>query len=96
MGRADGLRVEFEVRDQGAGFDPALVPDPTDPARLQALMEQNAPALVRGRGLWMVRRYARRVEHFQGGRHVRLEIVRRSRRLSEASSWSGADLTMPS
>jgi len=29
-----GNGLEFEVKDQGAGFDPASVPDPTDPSNL--------------------------------------------------------------
>lgn len=42
----DGPRVEVHVRDEGAGFDPDGVPDPTSPERL----EQTA-----GRGLFLIR-----------------------------------------
>lgn len=53
----------FVIRDSGPGFDPALVPDPT-----------NAENLLRetGRGLFMIRHYMDDVEFSRGGREIRM------------------------
>ena len=52
-----------EVEDQGPGFDPRQVPDPTDPANLER------PC---GRGLLLMRAYASWVRHNQRGNCVTL------------------------
>lgn len=57
-------RVELSVRDQGPGFDPASVPDPT----LDENLEQTS-----GRGLMLIRAYMSTVRYTDGGR--RLEMV---------------------
>src|SRR5262249_31416202 len=44
----------FVVRDDGDGFDPALLPDPTDPINLER---------VSGRGLLLIQTFMDRVEH---------------------------------
>jgi serine/threonine-protein kinase RsbW len=59
---ADLLRVE--VHDQGAGFDPAIVPDPTAPDRID---------LPHGRGLMLMRAFMSRVSFGDSGRLVILE-----------------------
>lgn len=41
-------RAEFTIRDQGKGFDPSSVPDPTDPANLDK---------VSGRGVLLMRTF---------------------------------------
>ena len=56
--------VRIEVHDEGPGFDPARVPDPTDPERLQC------PC---GRGLMLMRHFMTRVEHLHPGSTVVLE-----------------------
>ncbi len=56
--------VRIEVCDEGLGFDPARVPDPTDPERLQC------PC---GRGLMLMRHFMTRVEHSHSGKTVLLE-----------------------
>ncbi|MDY0168655.1 MAG: ATP-binding protein [Thermoguttaceae bacterium] len=56
--------VRIEVHDEGSGFDPACVPDPTDPERLQC------PC---GRGLMLMRHFMTRVEHTHSGNTVVLE-----------------------
>ena len=48
----------FVVRDEGQGFDPALLPDPTDPANL---------GKVSGRGLLLIQTFMDRVEHNEKG-----------------------------
>jgi serine/threonine-protein kinase RsbW len=56
------LRVE--VQDQGAGFDPAAVPDPTAADRID---------LPHGRGLMLMRAFMSRVSFGDGGRLVIME-----------------------
>ena len=53
----------FVIRDSGPGFDPALVPDPTNAENL--LCET-------GRGLFMIRHYMDEVEFSRGGREIRM------------------------
>jgi CheY-like chemotaxis protein/anti-sigma regulatory factor (Ser/Thr protein kinase) len=51
----------FVVRDQGTGFDPATLPDPTDPANLER---------VSGRGLLLIQTFMDRVEHNEVGNQI--------------------------
>jgi CheY-like chemotaxis protein len=51
----------FVVRDEGTGFDPALLPDPTDPANLER---------VSGRGLLLIQTFMDRVEHNPRGNEI--------------------------
>jgi CheY-like chemotaxis protein/anti-sigma regulatory factor (Ser/Thr protein kinase) len=51
----------FVVRDEGQGFDPALLPDPTDPANL---------GRVSGRGLLLIQTFMDRVEHNERGNQI--------------------------
>src|SRR5262249_33178180 len=46
--------LRFTVRDDGIGFDPASLPDPTDPGNL---------GKVSGRGLLLIQTFMDRVEH---------------------------------
>ena len=58
--------IEITVRDQGEGFDPGRVPDPTDP---QNLLKAN------GRGMLFMRTFMDEVEwshHPEGGTVVRM------------------------
>ena len=58
--------LEIEVRDQGEGFDPVSVPDPTDPANILK------PS---GRGIFLMRTFMDEVEWFarpEGGTAVRM------------------------
>ncbi len=56
--------VRIEILDEGQGFDPACVPNPTDPERLQC------PS---GRGVMLMRAYMTRVEYRGHGNCVVLE-----------------------
>ena len=56
--------VRVEICDEGAGFDPAAVPDPTDPERLQC---------PRGRGLMLMRHFMTAVRYTPSGNTVVLE-----------------------
>jgi len=58
----------FVVRDEGNGFDPALLPDPTDPANL---------GRVSGRGLLLIQTFMDKVEHNERGNQITM-IKRRS------------------
>jgi serine/threonine-protein kinase RsbW len=61
-----GHELEIEVRDQGEGFDPAGVPDPTDPANILK---------TSGRGIFLMRSFMDEVEWFarpEGGTTVRM------------------------
>jgi CheY-like chemotaxis protein/anti-sigma regulatory factor (Ser/Thr protein kinase) len=58
----------FVVRDEGEGFDPELLPDPTDPANL---------GRVSGRGLLLIQTFMDRVEHNERGNQITM-IKRRS------------------
>ena len=58
--------LEIEVKDQGEGFDPASVPDPTDPANILK---------TSGRGIFLMRSFMGEVEWSkrpEGGTTVRM------------------------
>jgi CheY-like chemotaxis protein len=63
-------RVEFDVSDEGPGFDPASLPDPTDPANLET---------VGGRGLLLIRTFMDEVHFGPGGNRVTLVKCRCTR-----------------
>jgi anti-sigma regulatory factor (Ser/Thr protein kinase) len=54
-------QIEYRVQDDGAGFDPATLPDPTDPANLLRLS---------GRGILLIRTFMDEVEFEDGGRTI--------------------------
>ncbi len=64
-------RVVIRVVDQGNGFDPARIPDPTHPDHLQR------PG---GRGLFLIRQLMDEVEYNSPGNAVRLVLRRESSR----------------
>lgn len=51
----------FVIRDSGPGFDPASLPDPTDPANLEKLS---------GRGLLLIRTFMDEVHHNAAGNEI--------------------------
>ncbi len=55
--------AEFKIRDQGPGFDPKTLPDPTDPANLHQ---------VSGRGLLLIHAFMDAVTFNDTGNEVRL------------------------
>ena len=55
--------AEFKIRDQGPGFDPKTLPDPTDPANLHQ---------VSGRGLLLIHAFMDAVSFNDSGNEVRL------------------------
>jgi CheY-like chemotaxis protein len=53
--------VAYSVKDEGPGFDPNSLPDPTDPANLER---------IGGRGLLLVRTFMDQVEFAAGGQQI--------------------------
>lgn len=61
-----GRELEIEIKDQGEGFDPTSVPDPTDPANLLK---------TSGRGIFLMRTFMDEVQWLnrpEGGTTVRM------------------------
>ena len=61
-----GNALEIEVKDQGEGFDPTSVPDPTDPANIMK---------TSGRGIFLMRSFMDEVQWTnrpEGGTTVRM------------------------
>lgn len=61
--RKENTMLFFDVLDEGNGFNPDLLPDPTDPEFLDK---------PNGRGVFLMRRLADKVEFEHNGSHVRL------------------------
>ncbi len=53
----------FAIRDEGEGFDPSTLPDPTDPSNL---------GRITGRGLLLIRTFMDHVEHNESGNQITL------------------------
>jgi serine/threonine-protein kinase RsbW len=69
--------VVVEVSDEGAGFDPQTVPDPTLPENLQR---------TGGRGVFLIRQLMDEVEYAEPGNTVRLILHRQSKSHSPAGN----------
>lgn len=54
-------QVRFQITDEGLGFDPAAIPDPTDPEQLDRSS---------GRGLLLIRTFMDEVTHGRSGREI--------------------------
>jgi anti-sigma regulatory factor (Ser/Thr protein kinase) len=63
VARFDTAGAVFVIRDDGHGFDPNRLPDPTDPASLQK------PS---GRGLLLIRAFMDEVSHNAIGNQITL------------------------
>jgi len=59
--------VRIEITDEGDGFDPSAIPDPTDPSHIEA------PS---GRGVMLMRSFMSRVEYNDVGNSVVMEKER--------------------
>jgi len=59
--RSSRTGASFTVRDQGPGFDPGSVPDPTAPENLEK---------VSGRGLLLIHTFMDAVEHNEAGNEI--------------------------
>ena len=61
--KANPGQITYVVRDEGPGFDPSILPDPTDPANLEQ---------VGGRGLLLIRTFMNKVYHNECGNEITL------------------------
>jgi serine/threonine-protein kinase RsbW len=59
-----GRKLSIVVKDEGSGFDPMEVPDPTKPENIM---------LEKGRGIHLMKMLMDRVQFDNGGREVRLQ-----------------------
>lgn len=60
---ANSGSISFTVEDQGNGFDYGTLPDPTDPANIEN---------PNGRGVFLMKHLADKVEFYDNGRKVEL------------------------
>lgn len=74
-----GDAIAVQVTDEGPGFDPEIVLDPTLPANRQ---------LPRGRGLYLIRKLMDCVEFNESGNSIRMVLLRQPG--STAERVSGA------
>lgn len=65
--RIDDARAEFEVEDQGPGFDPATIPDPTDEDNIE---------IPSGRGVMLIKAYMTEVEFVRPGNKLRMSYAK--------------------
>ncbi len=65
--RMSGDRIEIQITDEGDGFDPDAVPDPTDEENLE---------IPSGRGLMLMRCYMSSVEFNPRGNRVTMVKLR--------------------
>ena len=65
----DADEARFDVRDQGEGFDPDAVPDPTEDDNLE---------IPSGRGIMLMKAYMSEVEYRDPGNHLAL-VYRKSK-----------------
>jgi len=68
------LEARFVIRDEGPGFDPAALPDPTDPANLER---------ASGRGLLLIRTFMDEISYNAQGNEI--TMVKRPDRRRESS-----------
>jgi CheY-like chemotaxis protein/anti-sigma regulatory factor (Ser/Thr protein kinase) len=61
VARESPAEVVYTVRDEGPGFDPSTLPDPTDPSNLER---------VTGRGLLLIRTFMDKVFHNEKGNQI--------------------------
>ncbi|MFO7903745.1 MAG: ATP-binding protein [Pirellulaceae bacterium] len=60
-------RIQIQITDEGSGFDPGLVPDPTDDEHLE---------IPSGRGMMLMRCFMTSLEYNPKGNSVTMEKVR--------------------
>lgn len=58
-----GSSLCFTIKDEGNGFDPTTLPDPTDPSRLE---------IPGGRGVFIMQKLADKMEVLDNGRKIEL------------------------
>jgi CheY-like chemotaxis protein len=63
LARMSSDRIEYVIADEGPGFDPSALPDPTSADNVLA---------VSGRGIWLIRTFMDDVEFNDAGNQVRM------------------------
>jgi len=63
--KATDKHISFVIHDQGTGFDPSALPDPTNPENIEK------PS---GRGVFLMKHLADKVEFSDEGRTVLLDF----------------------
>lgn len=63
----DESRASFEVEDQGPGFDPRTIPDPTHEDNIE---------IPSGRGVMLIKAYMSEVEFVKPGNKLRMALVK--------------------
>ncbi len=61
--RIDRASASFDVRDEGPGFDPNTVPDPTEEENIE---------IPSGRGIMLIKAYMTDVSYFAPGNHLQM------------------------
>lgn len=64
--KSKGKAISFIIQDQGEGFDHSSLPDPTDPSNLEK---------PNGRGVFLMRKLAEKVEFDKNGSRVILDFA---------------------
>ncbi len=62
---SDDTTLNFEIIDQGEGFDYENLPDPTDPENIEK---------INGRGVFLMQNLSDKVEFFDEGKKVKLSF----------------------
>ena len=91
VARVGRTTIDVEVQDEGSGFDPSTLPDPTSPERVQQ---------PDGRGIYLIRQLMDEVRFNESGNSVRMLLRRdvpaaRGGRLQEVVDALGEALGAP-
>ena len=65
----DGAEAAFEVEDQGPGFDPRMIPDPTEDENIE---------IPSGRGVMLIKAYMTDVEFVKPGNKLRMRYAKQA------------------
>jgi serine/threonine-protein kinase RsbW len=65
----DGAEAAFEVEDQGPGFDPRMLPDPTEDENIE---------IPSGRGVMLIKAYMTDVEFVKPGNKLRMRYAKQA------------------
>ena len=65
--RIDDKAASFEIEDQGPGFDPKAIPDPTDQFNIE---------MPSGRGVMLIKAYMTEVDYVKPGNKLRMALVK--------------------
>ncbi|MBI9109476.1 MAG: PAS domain S-box protein [Spirochaetales bacterium] len=79
-GRIDCMKVEFLITDEGAGFDPDQIPDPS--VCIEEIMERDIEdEYMHGRGVMMARNFVDSMEYNEKGNTVSIKKQKAKKKL---------------